>query len=159
LLGFASTLLYVLEPAYAGYSDVCRPSLYLSNSSHYMPVRCMPMRCTPIRYTPTRCTPTRCTLIDARLWRVLRGPSASEHRHTSVPAPGMGSALSHIGFSHRRGEFASSITASTGSLRGEEHIEKASGSPPSKSSSMIELRQELGISISLGLGSLGVHLL
>jgi len=34
---------------------------------------------------------------------ILRGPSTSEHRRTSVPAPARVSALSHIGFSHRRG--------------------------------------------------------
>jgi hypothetical protein len=33
----------------------------------------------------------------------LRGPSASEHRHTSVPAPARGLTSSRIGFSHRRG--------------------------------------------------------
>jgi hypothetical protein len=33
---------------------------------------------------------------------VLRGPSASEHHHTSVPAPGKDSALSHMVFSRRR---------------------------------------------------------
>src|SRR5271163_2530383 len=32
----------------------------------------------------------------------LRGPSASEHRRTSVPAPARVSASSHMGFSHRR---------------------------------------------------------
>jgi hypothetical protein len=32
----------------------------------------------------------------------LRGPSASEHRRTFVPAPARVSALSHMGFSHRR---------------------------------------------------------
>jgi hypothetical protein len=34
--------------------------------------------------------------------KVLRGPSASEHHRTSVPAPAKVSALSHMGFSHRR---------------------------------------------------------
>jgi hypothetical protein len=48
----------------------------------------------------------QCIMHSGRLFlaneRVLRGPSASEHRRTSVPAPPRVSALSHMGFSHRR---------------------------------------------------------
>jgi len=40
--------------------------------------------------------------LRARLMKVLRGPSASEHRRTPVPAPARVSALSHMGFSHHR---------------------------------------------------------
>jgi hypothetical protein len=39
----------------------------------------------------------------------LRGPSASDHRRTSVPAPATVSALSHMGFSHRRGVLKATI--------------------------------------------------
>src|SRR5271154_5119137 len=57
------------------------------------PLRCTPVRCTPVRYTPVRDTPMRCTPM-----KVLRGPSASEHRRTSVLAPARFSASSHMGF-------------------------------------------------------------
>src|ERR1700728_2504022 len=84
----------------------------------YMPTRYTPMRCTPLRYIPTRYTPMRYAPTRYMLTRYtykvyadevhahevhayegfLRGPSASEHRHTSVPAPATVSASSHMGF-------------------------------------------------------------
>jgi len=53
---------------------------------------------------------------EMRAHEFLRGPSASEHRRTSVPAPArvsalshIGFALSHIGFSHRRSVLKTTI--------------------------------------------------
>ena len=48
---------------------------------------------------------------------ILRGPSASEHCHTSVPAPAKVSALSHMGFSHSRGVLRPQYKTLHGPLR------------------------------------------
>jgi hypothetical protein len=47
--------------------------------------------------------------VHATMWYAHEGPSALEHRRTSVPAPATVSASSHMGFSRRRGVLKATI--------------------------------------------------
>jgi hypothetical protein len=56
------------------------------------------------------------TFVFAVLGGIFRGPSALEHRHTSVPILARVSALSHIGFSQPRGVLRPSFRTRHGLL-------------------------------------------
>jgi hypothetical protein len=67
-------------------------------------MRCTPMRCTPheVHAREVHAREMYAREVHAPVKAFCEDLSASEHRRTSVPAPARVSALSHMGFSHRR---------------------------------------------------------